>query len=156
MKIHKPPEPPVDRLSIDHGESGALPPRSYDPQQAPGYIWYSTTQELRRPSRSRKKHAGRRCSHAQMERGDIEMTDPQTVVANPAPLTGSERVRRARERKRDDIVFLGIEILPTERNALIRMGLKRCAQRQESSAGGLVCVLRKISGSQNHHRRLRR
>jgi hypothetical protein len=48
------------------------------------------------------------------------MTDPQTVVVHPAPLTGSERVRRTRERKRKDIVFLGIEILPTERNALIR------------------------------------
>ena len=43
---HKPPEPPVVRFHIDHGESGALPPRRYDPQQAPGYIWHSTSQEL--------------------------------------------------------------------------------------------------------------
>jgi hypothetical protein len=46
MRPHKSPEPPVVRFHIDHGESGALPPRRYDPQQAPGYIWHSTTQEL--------------------------------------------------------------------------------------------------------------
>jgi hypothetical protein len=51
------------------------------------------------------------------------MTDQQTVVANPAPLTGSQRVALSRTRKRKDIVFIGIEVLPTERDALIRMGL---------------------------------
>jgi len=33
------------------------------------------------------------------------MTDLQTVVANPVPLTGSERVARSRRRKREDIVL---------------------------------------------------
>ena len=46
MPRHKPAEPPVVRFHIDHGESGALPPRWRSTQQAPGYIWYSTTQEL--------------------------------------------------------------------------------------------------------------
>jgi hypothetical protein len=50
------------------------------------------------------------------------MTDPQTVVATPAPLTGSQRVALSRRRKREDIVFVGMEILPTERDALIRSG----------------------------------
>ena len=62
------------------------------------------------------------------------MTDPQTVAANPAPLTGSERVRRTRERRRKDIVFLGIEILPTERDALIRIGLLDKADRNHKKA----------------------
>ena len=62
------------------------------------------------------------------------MTDPQTVVANPVPLTGSQRVRRTRERKRKDIIFLGIEILPTERNALIRIGLLNKADRNDKIA----------------------
>jgi hypothetical protein len=61
------------------------------------------------------------------------MTAPQTVVVHPAPLTGSERVRRTRERKRKDIVFLGIEILPTERNALIRIGLLDNADRNRKN-----------------------
>jgi hypothetical protein len=62
------------------------------------------------------------------------MTDPQTVVSNPVPLTGSQRVRRVRERKRKDIIFLGIEILPTERNALIRIGLLNKADRNDKIA----------------------
>jgi hypothetical protein len=62
------------------------------------------------------------------------MTDPQTVVANPVPLTGSQRVRRTRERKRKDIIFLGIEILPRERNALIRIGLLNKADRNDKIA----------------------
>jgi hypothetical protein len=40
-----------------------------------------------------------------------------TQTTQLAPLTGSERVRRTRERKCKDIVFLSIEILPTERDA---------------------------------------
>ena len=62
------------------------------------------------------------------------MTDPQTVVANPAPLTPSQRVALSRRRKRKDIVFVGIEILPTERDALIRMGLLNKADRNSKIA----------------------
>jgi len=62
------------------------------------------------------------------------MTDPQAVVANSAPLTGSQRVRRTRERKRKDIVFVGIEVLPTERDALIRIGLLNKAGRNNKIA----------------------
>jgi len=62
------------------------------------------------------------------------MTDPPTVVANPAPLTGSQRVALSRRRKREDIVFVGIEILPTERDALIRIGLLNKADRNNKIA----------------------
>jgi hypothetical protein len=62
------------------------------------------------------------------------MIDPQTVVANPAPLTASQRVALSRKRKRKDIVFVGIEILPTERDALIRMGLLNKAERDDKTA----------------------
>ena len=62
------------------------------------------------------------------------MTDLQTVVANPVPLTGSERVARSRRRKREDIVFVGIEVLPTERDALIRIGLLNQADRNDKLA----------------------
>jgi hypothetical protein len=64
------------------------------------------------------------------------MTDVQSnvVAAKPAPLTGSQRVALSRRRKRKDIVFLGIEVLPTERDALIRMGLLNKAQRNDKKA----------------------
>jgi len=70
------------------------------------------------------------------------MSDPQTVVANPAPLTGSQRVKLARQRKRKGIVFVGIELLPTERDALIRLGFLKQgrAQRQESGSGRPICL----------------
>jgi hypothetical protein len=62
------------------------------------------------------------------------MTNPQIVVANPAPLTGSQRVALSRKRKRKDIVFLGIEVLPTERDALVRMGLLNKVARNDKKA----------------------
>jgi hypothetical protein len=62
------------------------------------------------------------------------MTDPQTLVANPAPLTGSQRVAVSRRRKRKDIVFIGIEVLPAERDALIRMGLLNKVARNDKAA----------------------
>jgi hypothetical protein len=70
------------------------------------------------------------------------MTEPQTIVANRAPLTGSQRVALSRQRKRKDIVFVGVEILPTERDALIRIGLLKQGrpQQQNSSAGRPVCM----------------
>ena len=48
-RSHKPPEPPVERLDIDHGTNDPPPPprRQINAQQgAPGYLWNSTTQEL--------------------------------------------------------------------------------------------------------------
>jgi hypothetical protein len=62
------------------------------------------------------------------------MTDQQTVAAEPAPLTGSQRVALSRRRKRKDIVFLGIEVLPTERDALIRIGILNRAARNDKKA----------------------
>jgi hypothetical protein len=62
------------------------------------------------------------------------MTDPQTVVPDPAPLTASQRVALSRRRKRKDIVFVGIELLPTERDALIRVGLLNKADRNDKIA----------------------
>jgi hypothetical protein len=62
------------------------------------------------------------------------MTDQQTVTASPAPLTGSQRVALSRKRKRKDIVFVGIEVLPTERDALIRMGLLNKVARNNKAA----------------------
>jgi hypothetical protein len=62
------------------------------------------------------------------------MTDPQTVAVNILPLTASARVRRTRDRKRKGITFLGIELRPTERDALIRMGLLNKADRNSKTA----------------------
>jgi hypothetical protein len=62
------------------------------------------------------------------------VTDQQPVVAKPVPLTGSQRVKLARRRKRKDIVFLGIEVLPTERDALIRMGFLNNVARNDKAA----------------------
>lgn len=60
------------------------------------------------------------------------MTEPQTV--NPVPLTGSQRVALSRKRKRKDIVFVGIELRASERDALIRIGLLNKADRNDKSA----------------------
>jgi hypothetical protein len=60
------------------------------------------------------------------------MSDLQTVAANP--LTGSQRVALSRRRKRKDIVFVGIEVLPTERDALIRMGFLNKIARNDKGA----------------------
>jgi hypothetical protein len=62
------------------------------------------------------------------------MTDPQTVAARPAPLTASQRAALSRRRKRKGIVFLGIELLPTERDALIRIGLLNKVARNDKKA----------------------
>ena len=82
------------------------------------------------------------------------MTDPQTVAANPAPLTGSQRVALSRRRKRKDIVFVGIEILPTERDALIRIGLLNRVARNDKVAvrDAIMPILRSI-WTRKHHRR---
>jgi hypothetical protein len=55
------------------------------------------------------------------------MTDSQTTQL--APLTGSERVRRTRERQGRDILLIKVEILPGERDALIRLGLLHKSHR---------------------------
>jgi hypothetical protein len=61
------------------------------------------------------------------------MTDNQTIappqLSRLAPLTGSERVRRTRDRKGKDILLVGIELLPTERDKLIRLGFLHKAHR---------------------------
>jgi hypothetical protein len=61
------------------------------------------------------------------------MTDNQTIappqLSRLAPLTGSERVRRTRQRKCKDIVLVTIEILPSERDKLILLGLLDKAYR---------------------------
>jgi hypothetical protein len=62
------------------------------------------------------------------------MTDQQTVAVKIPPLTGTERVRLARQRQRNGIIFLGIEIRPTERDALIRMGLLNKVDRNSKTA----------------------
>jgi hypothetical protein len=66
--------------------------------------------------------------------GNITMSAPQTLAAKPAPLTGSHRVALSRRRKRDDIIFVGIEMLPTERDELIRIGLLNKADRNSKIA----------------------
>jgi hypothetical protein len=61
------------------------------------------------------------------------MTDNQTIappqLSRLVPLTGSERVRRTRARMAKDIMFLGIEVMPSERTKLIRLGLLDNAHR---------------------------
>jgi hypothetical protein len=63
------------------------------------------------------------------------VTDMQSnAVAAKRALTGSQRVALSRRRRRKEIVFLGIEILPTERDALIRMGLLNKVARNHKKA----------------------
>jgi hypothetical protein len=61
--------------------------------------------------------------------------DSQTTQLSPlAPLTGSERVRRTRERKGKDILLVAIEVLATERDRLIRLGLLHKSRRSDKIA----------------------
>ena len=63
-----------------------------------------------------------------------KMTGMQTVFAKPVPLTGSQRVKLSRRRKRDGIVFVGIEVLPTQRDALVRLGFLKKIARNDKAA----------------------
>jgi len=79
---------------------------------------------------------------------------PANCGRQPAPLTGSQRVALSRRRKRKDIVFVGIEILPTERDALIRIGLLNRVARNDKVAvrDAIMPILRSI-WTRKHHRR---
>ena len=79
------------------------------------------------------------------------MTDPQTVGVNLAPLTGSQRVALSRRRKRKDIVFVGIEVLPTKRDALIRLGFLNKVARNDKKGvrEALYAFLEKASRPRN-------
>jgi hypothetical protein len=70
-------------------------------------------------------------------------------------LTASQRVALLRKRKRKDIVFVGIEILPTERDALIRMGLLNKAERNDKIAvrDALYAYFEKYLDPETHRRR---
>jgi hypothetical protein len=59
----------------------------------------------------------------------------------------------SRRRKRKDIVFLGIEVLPTERDALIRMGLLNKVARNDKKA--VRDALRKLFEKHLHQQRHR-
>jgi hypothetical protein len=63
------------------------------------------------------------------------MTDTQSaaVAIKPAS-TGAERVRRTRERKCKDIVFVGIEMSSIERDKLINFGLLNKVARNDKKA----------------------
>ena len=82
------------------------------------------------------------------------MTDPQTVAASPATLTGSQRVALSRRRKRKDIVFVGIEVLPSERDALIRMSFLTQVARNDKKAmrDALYAFFESLSPSVLHFR----
>jgi hypothetical protein len=54
-----------------------------------------------------------------------------TQTTQLVPLTGSERVRLFRKRKAKDNLLVEIELLPTERDRLIRLGLLSQAHRND-------------------------
>jgi len=62
------------------------------------------------------------------------MTSIQPAVTKPPPMTGSERVRRTRDRRRKGITFCNIELLPEQRDGLIRNGLLKAADRDNKRA----------------------
>jgi hypothetical protein len=54
-----------------------------------------------------------------------------TQTTQLVPLTGSERVRLFRKRKAKDNLLVEIELLPTERDRLIRLGFLNQAHRND-------------------------
>jgi hypothetical protein len=62
------------------------------------------------------------------------MTDNQTTQ-QPAPkMTGGERVRLFRNRKAKDILLVEIQLLPTERDRLIKLGFLHKSRRSDKKA----------------------
>jgi hypothetical protein len=64
--------------------------------------------------------------------------DPQLTVTaptiEPAPSAAAERMRRHRERRRDGLRCLTIELRETEIDALVRMGLLKSEMRNDANA----------------------
>jgi hypothetical protein len=62
------------------------------------------------------------------------MTDSHTTQ-QPAPkMTGAERVQRFRRRKAKDMLLVEIELYPTERDKLIKLGLLHKSRRSDKGA----------------------
>jgi hypothetical protein len=59
------------------------------------------------------------------------MTDANQTTVPQRPLTGSERVKLFRKRKAKDNLLVEIELLPTERDRLIRLGFLNQAHRND-------------------------
>jgi hypothetical protein len=57
------------------------------------------------------------------------MIDSQITAPLLAPMSGSERVRRTRERQGKDILLISVEVLPNERDKLIKLGLLHKSKR---------------------------
>ena len=72
-----------------------------------------------------------------MERRDIKMTDPQATpsvspTTNPAPRSlAAERMRRHRQRKRNSMRCLTIELRETEIETLVQRGLLKPEMRND-------------------------
>ena len=59
---------------------------------------------------------------------------PANCGRQPCSADGQRARCAVTRRKREDIVFVGIEVLPTERDALIRIGLLNQADRNDKLA----------------------
>jgi hypothetical protein len=65
---------------------------------------------------------------------DAEMTAIPPTTEPAAPSAAAERMRRHRQRRRDGLRCLGIELRETEIDALIRKGLLKPETRNDTSA----------------------
>jgi hypothetical protein len=57
-----------------------------------------------------------------------------TQTTQLVPLTGSERVKLFRNRRAKDILLVEIQLLPTERDRLISLGLLHKSRRSDKKA----------------------
>ena len=79
-----------------------------------------------------------------------QLTDGQTSapsqLSRPAPLTGSERVQRTRERRKKDLLLVTLEIRASERAALIRKGFlaPNKARDKNATRDAIYAFLEKI------------
>jgi hypothetical protein len=64
----------------------------------------------------------------------MTMTDNQPTQQQLRPLTGSERVKLFRKRRAKDNLLVELELLPTERDSLIRVGLLHKSHRSNKTA----------------------
>ena len=133
----------IERRCFNIDEPSIVPPRrqSNAQQGAPGYLWNSTTQELipilpeDHPD-YRAKCRNHQGSIPPLGKRDIKMSDQlQTPKTARLPRSSAaERMRAHRQRRRDGLRCLTIELRETEIDALARNGFLKADARNDLDA----------------------
>jgi hypothetical protein len=77
------------------------------------------------------------------------MTDTAAIPSSTAPSTAAERMRRSRERRRERLLWLGVELREMEVDAFVRKGLlpEESRHDRDAVARALYAFLERELGS---------